>query len=83
MNLKWILYEITGWIFVILVISFSVTSIILRSNKFLLGTRFSGAFIVIFAKLIRRTTMYMEYGDRTGLQQISDKFYKNMLTTLL
>lgn len=79
LNLKWIYYEMRGWIFVgVMNILMKVSDKLMnQEGRKLLKTKFGDLFIKVYETQISKLTDYIVYGNESGLQEISNSCFWN------
>lgn len=75
---KWIKFDIHGWILVFKmnVLMYCSDKLMAQKDKKLLKTKFGAWFIELYGKNITALCRHMDYGESSGLQNISDKFWR-------
>lgn len=75
--LKWIPFEIKGWLIVykMSILIFISDILMKQKDKKILKTKFGKWFIDYYGDHIQTLCKYMTYGDESGLQLISNAFY--------
>ena len=79
LNLKWIYYEIRGWIFVgVMIILMKISDKLMnQKDQKILKTFIGSLFIKIYEAQIFKLTDYIVHGNESGLQENSNSCFWN------